>query len=66
MDCHNENSRRIIREIMETHKKNVYSIEKRGRKKLICQTPWMDGDVLKCIADDYAELFLLIFVSDFN
>ena len=43
-DCHNENSRRIIREIMTTHRKNVYTIEKNGVKKLIYQSPWfIDG-----------------------
>ena len=44
MDCHNEDSRRKIREIMTTHQKNVYTIEKRGRKKIIYQAPWMDGE----------------------
>ena len=56
MDCHNENSRRIIREIMTTHQKNVYTIEKRGKKKLIYQTPWMDGDVFKGIVEISLEI----------
>jgi transcriptional regulator with PAS, ATPase and Fis domain len=41
MDCHNENSRKKILEIMTTHKKNVYTIEKRGKKKIIYQSPWL-------------------------
>jgi len=45
MDCHNESSRRKILEIMKTHKNNVYSIEKKGKKKIIYQSPWfMDGE----------------------
>jgi transcriptional regulator with PAS, ATPase and Fis domain len=56
MDCHNEISRRKILEIMETHRKNVYTIEKRGKKKLIYQTPWMDGDTFKGIVELSLEI----------
>jgi transcriptional regulator with PAS, ATPase and Fis domain len=56
MDCHNENSSRKIQEIMTTHKKNVYTIEKHGRKKIIYQTPWMDGDVFKGIVEFSLEI----------
>ena len=56
MDCHNENSRRIIREIMTTHEKNVYTIEKRGRKKIIYQAPWMDGAEFKGIVELSLEI----------
>ena len=56
MDCHNEDSRRKIREIMTTHQKNVYTIEKHGRKKIIYQTPWMDGDVFKGIVELSLEI----------
>ena len=43
-DCHQESSNEKIREIMTTRKKNVYTIEKKGKKKLIYQAPWYDGD----------------------
>ena len=56
MDCHNEISRKKILEIMTTHQKNVYTIEKRGRKKIIYQTPWMDGDVFKGIVELSLEI----------
>ncbi|MBP6872220.1 MAG: PAS domain-containing protein [Bacteroidales bacterium] len=56
LDCHNENSRRKILEIMTTHQKNVYTIEKRGRKKIIYQTPWMDGGVFKGIVELSLEI----------
>ncbi len=45
MACHNENSRNKIREIMETGKPNVYTIEKQGKRKIIYQSPWfVDGE----------------------
>jgi transcriptional regulator with PAS, ATPase and Fis domain len=39
-DCHNDKSNEKIREMMESHEKNVYTIEKKGKKKLIYQAPW--------------------------
>jgi len=56
MDCHKEDSRAKILEIMTTHQKNVYTIEKRGRKKIIYQTPWIDGDVFKGIVELSLEI----------
>jgi transcriptional regulator with PAS, ATPase and Fis domain len=56
MDCHNEESRRKLREMMTTHQKNVYTIEKHERKKIIFQTPWMDGDVFKGIVELSLEI----------
>jgi transcriptional regulator with PAS, ATPase and Fis domain len=45
MDCHNESSRQKILEIMKTHKANVYTIEKKGKKKIVYQSPWFrDGE----------------------
>ena len=45
MECHNEASRRKIREIMTSGDNNVYTIEKRDRKKIIFQSPWFnDGE----------------------
>jgi transcriptional regulator with PAS, ATPase and Fis domain len=56
MDCHNEESRRKLREMMTTHQKNVYTIEKNGHKKIIYQTPWMEGDVCKGIVELSLEI----------
>lgn len=39
LDCHNEESNKKIREIRETLKPNIYTIEKAGIKKLIYQSP---------------------------
>src|SRR3989339_631111 len=39
-DCHNEKSQQAINELLSSGKKNIYSIEKNGIKKLIHQSPW--------------------------
>jgi PAS domain S-box-containing protein len=44
-DCHNDSSNEKIREMIETHEKNVYTIEKKGKKKLIYQAPWFHDGV---------------------
>lgn len=45
MDCHPESARRKLQEMMANRQFNVYTIEKRGVKKLIYQTPWYsDGE----------------------
>ena len=46
-DCHNANSNNIINRLMSDGVPNIYTIEKEGRKKLICQSPWfIDGKVM--------------------
>jgi len=45
LECHSEASRRKILEIMNSGEKNVYTIEKKGKKKIIYQSPWFrDGE----------------------
>jgi len=56
MECHNENSKRIIRDIMEKKSKNVYTIEKKGKKKLIYQTPWVVDGELKGLVELSLEI----------
>jgi transcriptional regulator with PAS, ATPase and Fis domain len=56
IDCHGEASRLKIHEIMTTHQKNVYTIEKRGIKKIIYQTPWLDSDVFKGVVELSLEI----------
>ena len=44
-DCHPEPSRTKLRRLMETQQTNVYTIEKKGVKKLVYQVPWYrDGE----------------------
>ena len=40
LDCHPEPARTKTRTLLETQQKNVYTIEKKGVKKLIYQSPW--------------------------
>ncbi len=39
-DCHSEASRTKLEQMMSTQQTNVYTIEKKGVKKLIYQSPW--------------------------
>ncbi len=43
MGCHQQRSRDIMKNLMDCDTKNVYTIEKKGRKKLIYQAPWYDN-----------------------
>jgi len=43
LDCHPEPARTKVREMLATQRPNVYTIEKRGVKKLIYQVPWHRG-----------------------
>ena len=42
MDCHPEPARAKLAELLATAKSNVYTIEKKGMKKLIFQSPWYE------------------------
>lgn len=42
MGCHQQKSRDIMKNLMDCDTKNVYTIEKNGKKKLIYQAPWYD------------------------
>ena len=45
LDCHPEPARTKTRELLDSRRTNVYTIEKRGQKKLIYQAPWyQDGE----------------------
>jgi transcriptional regulator with PAS, ATPase and Fis domain len=39
-DCHPEPARSELQQLMEARQRNVYTIEKKGVKKLIYQSPW--------------------------
>jgi transcriptional regulator with PAS, ATPase and Fis domain len=43
LDCHPERARAMMAELLAAGKKNVYTIEKGGVKKLIYQSPWYRG-----------------------
>ncbi|HEY9088762.1 MAG TPA: PAS domain-containing protein [Anaerolineaceae bacterium] len=42
--CHSQASVEKLREMMAEQRANVYTIEKKGQKKLIFQTPWYEAD----------------------
>jgi len=39
LDCHPEEARKMLQEMLISEKENIYSIEKNGVKKLIVQKP---------------------------
>ena len=40
LDCHPNDARSKLAQLMESQQANVYTIEKNGKKKLIHQAPW--------------------------
>ncbi len=42
-DCHSEPSRNRLRQLLETGESNIYTIEKKGIKKLVYQAPWLQS-----------------------
>jgi transcriptional regulator with PAS, ATPase and Fis domain len=40
LDCHPARARQVLEGLMENQQTNVYTVEKKGKKKLIYQTPW--------------------------
>jgi hypothetical protein len=43
LDCHPEPAKSLMADLLKTPRQNVYTIEKRGVKKLIFQSPWYRG-----------------------
>ncbi len=39
LDCHNESSKQILKDMFENESERIYTIEKEGVKKFICQKP---------------------------
>ncbi len=56
LECHNESSRRKIMEIMTSGQKNVYTIEKKGKKKIIYQSPWFLNSEFRGIIEFSLEI----------
>ena len=44
LDCHSESSRSKLLHLLESGERNIYTIEKNGIRKLICQTPWFQNN----------------------
>jgi transcriptional regulator with PAS, ATPase and Fis domain len=45
LDCHPEPSRSRVLDLLKNPRTNAYTIEKNGKKKMIYQTPWYDGEI---------------------
>jgi transcriptional regulator with PAS, ATPase and Fis domain len=56
LDCHNPESQRKLREIMATGKPNVYTVEKKGVKKMVYQCPWRKNGKLAGLVEIYFVL----------
>lgn len=41
LDCHPEPSKTKLKEMLEKPAENMYTVEKKGVKRFILQTPWM-------------------------
>ena len=59
MQCHNEHSRQIIQHLLDDAATNVYTISKKGKKKLIYQTPWYEDDA-KTIVGGLVEFSIIL------
>lgn len=56
LDCHPEDARRQILDMIEKESTNVYTIEKKGVKKLIYQCPWYQGGELGGLVEFSLEI----------
>ena len=43
LECHPEPSRTKLARLLEAPESNIYTIEKEGRRKMICQIPWFQS-----------------------
>jgi transcriptional regulator with PAS, ATPase and Fis domain len=50
-DCHPEPSRNKLEELLNTGRTNVYTIEKKGIKKLIYQSPWYENGAYRGVVE---------------
>lgn len=55
-DCHRPESWEKIRQILETGKPNVYTIEKQGQKKIIYQAAWTSGGEIRGLVEISLEI----------
>ncbi len=56
LDCHNENSKQIINNLLANGGENVYTIEKKGIKKLIYQAATCENGEISGLVELSLEL----------
>lgn len=56
MDCHRPESQEKIKKILESGQPNVYTIEKKGKKKLVFQTVWTEAGQVRGLVELSLEI----------
>ena len=56
LECHPEPARTKLAELLKTHQKNVYTIEKQGVWKLVYQTPWFAAGAYQGLIEFVLEI----------
>lgn len=56
LDCHPEQARQKLVDLLQSQQTNVYTIEKAGQKKLIFQSPWYEDGQYRGIVEMQIEL----------
>lgn len=56
LDCHPEPARSKLKAMLVEGRSNVYTIQKNGKKKLVCQVPWTKNGVYA----GFVELVLVV------
>ncbi len=51
LDCHPEPARKKLENMLHNNEPNVYTIEKKGQKKLIYQGPWYENGECRGIVE---------------
>jgi len=54
MDCHPEDAKKKVAELLQTHKPNAYTVDLQGTKWLLYQAPWFEEKQFK----GYVEFIL--------
>lgn len=56
IDCHPGPARSKVRELLASGRTNVYTIEKKGVRKLIYQSPWFEDGEMRGLVELSLEL----------
>ena len=56
LDCHPEPARSKLAKLLAEGGRNVYTIEKKGKRKLVYQSPWYENDELMGLVELSLEI----------
>jgi len=56
LECHPEPARSKAKQLLEKQEKNVYTIEKKGVKKLVYQAPWYNNGAFGGLVEIVLEI----------